>query len=249
MAKRGGKNRLKRLAAPLTYKLPRKYYKWVINVVPGPHSRDMAVPVGVFLRDILGIAKNLREVKYILRKGYVKVDHKNVIDYKYPIGLMDIVELVVTRRFFRILPGKSSPLEPHEITGKNEYYIKPLLVKNKVMISGGRIQLTSHDGRNFVLDTEDKLSLIKPGDTIIYDFKKRRIKDYIRFERNTLALVYWGSKRGFVGRVREIRKPNPLKPKVVTLEADGEVIETTFKYVFPIGIETPVIDLGGVEIE
>ena len=209
----------------------------------------MAIPMGILLRDVLGIAQNLREVKYILRKGYVKVDHKSVRYYRYPIGLMDIIELVITNKFFRILPGRMMPLELHEIVNKKEYYIKPLLIKNKVMVSGSRLQLTTHDGRNFVFKKDDKLSSLKPGDTLVYDFKGKKIKDYIKFDVDALALVYWGGKKGFIGRIKEIKKIHSLKPRAVILEADGEIVETVSKYVFPIGVKSPVIDFGGVSGE
>lgn len=249
MTRLGGRNKLKRLAASSTYRMPRKHFKWVVSIVPGPHPKEMAFPIGVFLRDVLGIAKNLREVRYILRKSYVKVDHEDVRDYRYPLGLMDVVELVPDKKFYRILPGKKRFLEAYEILAKNEWYIKPLLIKNKVMVSGGRIQLTTHDARNFVFKKSSKFFSLKPNDAIIYDFTKRKVKDYVKFDVDMLALVYWGSKRGVVGRVREIKKTHPLKPKVVTLEVDGEVVETTSKYVFPIGGESPVIGLGGVSSE
>jgi|Deesub1362A_J573_1020465.scaffolds.fasta_scaffold00001_89 small subunit ribosomal protein S4e len=246
MTKRGGSTRLKRLAAPITYKVPRKHFKWVVRTVPGPHPMDMSIPLAVLLRDVLGVARNMREVKYMLRKGYVKIDGKYVREYRFPIGLMDVVELVPTKEFYRILPGTTSPLAPYKIEKKKESSLKPLLIKNKVMVKGGNLQFTTHDGRNFLFTPKDKKSVLKPGDVFIYDFKSKKIRDVIRFEPGVYALVYWGSKRGVVGKITEVRKVHPLKPKVVSLEVDGEVIETIFKYVFPIGKEAPVISVGGV---
>ena len=249
MTRHGSKIKLKRLAAPSTYKAPRKHYKWIVNTLPGPHPKNMAVPLGILLRDILGIAQSMREVKYILRKNYVKIDFKNIRDYRYPVGLMDIIELTTTNKFFRMLPGNIALLEPHEIINKKERNIKPLLIKNKVMISGRRIQLTTHDGRNFVFKEDDEHLSFKPNDTLVYDLDKKRIKEFIKFDIDNLAFVYWGSKRGFLGKIKEIKKVHPLKPKVVVLEANDKVIETISKYVFPIGTESSVIDLGGIDYE
>lgn len=246
MAKKGGKVKLKRLAAPITYKVPRKRFKWVVRPVSGPHPSDMSIPLAILLRDVLGVAKNLREVKYILRKGYVKVDGRVIKEYRFPIGIMDVIELVPAGKFLRILPTVNNPLEAIEISSDDEKVIKPLLIKNKVMVKGGNIQLTTHDGRNFVFNKESEFSGLKPGDTIVYDFMDSVIKQYFRFEKDVLALVYWGSKQGVVGKIVGVRKVHPLKPRLVTLISDGEVVETIYKYVFPIGVDKPIIMLGGV---
>lgn len=245
MTRRGGKTRLKRLAAPVTYKVPRKHFKWVVRAIPGPHPRDMSIPLGILLRDIFSIARNMREVKYMLRKSYVMVDGKYVREYRYPIGLMDVIELVPTGEFYRILPGSTNPLEPFSIKRKKERFIKPLLIKNKVMVKNGNLQFTTHDGRNFLFSKREKTSSLKPGDVLIYNFKSGKVRSFIRFEPGVYALVFWGSKRGIVGRIKEVRKVHPLKPKVVSLEVDGETVETVFRYVFPIGAESPVISVGG----
>jgi ribosomal protein S4E len=117
------------------------------------------------------------------------------------------------------------------------------------MVKGGYIQLTTHDGRNFLFKPREKLSSLKPGDTLVYNFKNGKIVSTFRFEEGVLGLIYWGSKRGIIGRIKEVRKVHPLKPRIAALAVNGDVIETIYKYVFPIGGEEPVISLGGVEDE
>ena len=242
MAKKGGSRKLKRLAAPRTYKIPRKIYKWAVRTMPGPHPADSSIPVAVLIRDILGIAKNLREVKYILRKGYFKIDGKVVREYKYPVGLMDVIELVPTKEYYRILPDTVGYLKPKKISG-DEVLLKPLRIKNKVMVKGGKIQLTTHDGRNFIVDKENELYSLKPGDTILYKYDSKEVIDWFKMEPGSYALVVWGRKRGVSGKIVNIWKPHPLKQKMVAIEVDSNIYETVFDYVFPIGKEEPVISL------
>ena len=244
VTKKGGSKRLKRIAAPVTYKIPRKRFKWVIKPIPGPHPADNSIPIGVLIRDILRIANDLREVKYILRQGYVEVDGKKIKTYKYPVGLMDVIHLVPSDIYYRIVPDKISYLKPLKIIDEKEKNIKPLLIKNKVMVKGGYIQLTSHDGRNFRLENDNEYSKLKPGDTLIYDFREGRLEGYIRFEKGNLAVIYWGSKRGMIGKIVETRKPHPLKPRIAILDVEGKHVETVFEYVFPIGIDYPIVSLG-----
>lgn len=243
MAKKGGSKKLKRLAAPRTYKIPRKIYKWSVKTMPGPHPAEQSIPVAVLLRDVLGIVKNLREVKYVLRRGYLKLDGTIIREYRYPVGLMDVIELVPTNEFYRILPDTVGYLRPKKISG-DEVVLKPLRIKNKIMIKGSNIQLTTHDGRNFVVSKDSELYSLKPGDTILFKYDSKEIIGWFRMEPGTYALIVWGRKRGVSGKIVNIWKPHPLKQKMVAIEIDSNVLyETVFDYVFPVGKEEPVISI------
>jgi len=244
MAKKGGDKHLKRLSAPITYKIPRKTGVWTIKASPGPHPADRSIPIAILIRDILRIASTLREVKYILRKGYVKVDEKIVRDYKYPVGLMDVIEFIPENKFYRILPHKINLLYPYEVNDLDKF-IKPLQIKRKIMVKGGKIQITVHDGRNFIFSKEEEYYSLKPGDSIIYKIDSRSLGEYIKLEPGNLALVTGGSKIGKVGKIHKVEKLHPLKPKIVRLESDKTLFETIIDYVFPIGKEKPIINLPG----
>ncbi len=244
MAKKGGSRSLKRLAAPITYRVPRKTGKWVVKASPGPHPADKSVPIAIVLRDELGIARNLREVKYMLRKGYVTVDGKAIKNYKWPVGLMDVIGLTPTDEYYRMLPARKYLIMPKKIEDKSEAGIKPLRIKVKTMVKGARIQLTTHDGRNFLVSKDDPLYNLKPGDVLVYNLSEKKVEEVIRMEAGSLGLVIGGSKIGVVGEIKGIRKVDPLKPRLVLLSTEeyGE-FETIFDYVFPIGVDKPVITL------
>ena len=239
-----GKRHLKRVAAPVTYRIPRKIFKFAPKVMPGPHPQEESIPVSTLLIYVLNIARNNREVRYILRKHYLKIDGKRVKDHRFPVGIMDVIELVPTKEFFRVVPSKKYFIDLIKIRAK-EAKIKPCQVKRKVMVKGGRIQLTAHDGRNFIFNKEDDYSKARPGDVLIYNIAKQKVEDHIPFENGVLALIVRGAKMGEVGRITEVLKVHPLRPKVVRLVRDGETLETLYKYVFPIGREKPVITLHG----
>jgi len=249
MGKKGGSRHLKRLASPITYRIPRKTGKWAIKVSPGPHPADRSIPIGILLRDVLEIASNLREVKYILRKNYVNVDGKPVKDYHFPVGLMDVIELVPENKFYRILPHRINLIYPYEIKEESEKSFKLLRIKKKTMVKGSRIQLTTHDGRNFLFNSESEYYSLKPGDVLIYKFEEGLLDGFIRFEKGVIGLITGGSRIGKIGKVADISKPHPLKPRVVKLESGGEHFETIFDYVFLVGLEKPLISLGESEAQ
>ena len=104
MARRGQKKHLKRLPAPRHWPIKRKEAKFTTRVIPGPHPKEHCLTLAVLLREVLGFAENMREVKAILSKGEVKVDGEIRKDGRFPVGLMDVVEIVASGERFRLLP-------------------------------------------------------------------------------------------------------------------------------------------------
>ena len=62
----GSSHHLKRLAMPRSWPLPRKTSVWVQKPDPCGHSIEKCMPMGIILRDIIGVAHNRREAKKIL---------------------------------------------------------------------------------------------------------------------------------------------------------------------------------------
>lgn len=238
--------KMKRHKAPRFYPIPRKIHKWTIHPSPGPHPIDESLPLAILLREVLGYASNLREVKYILNKGYVRVDGRIIKDYRFPVGLMDVVELIPEERFFRMLPTEKMNVYPFEID-MEESRIKPCRVKVKKSVKGGVFQLSFHDGRSMLEDNLEKACRIKPGDTLIFNIHEKTFTEHIPLKEGVMGLVIKGKAAGVYGRIMEIAHPDRLRPKIVYIEVNGRKIQTIKDYVFPIGVEKPVIALPEVE--
>src|SRR3989338_7732500 len=97
-----GRNHLKRLAIPRSWELPRKATKYIIRQAPGPHSLAQSLPLGIVLRDLLGIAKTAREVRYVLQQREILVDGKRRREPHFAVGPMDIVAIPATQQYFRM---------------------------------------------------------------------------------------------------------------------------------------------------
>src|ERR687897_21140 len=78
MAKKGGDKRLKRQLAPRFWQVTRKSPRFILNTMPGPHTRKLSYPIGVVLRDLLHVCSSIREVKRSLNKGLITVDGKMI---------------------------------------------------------------------------------------------------------------------------------------------------------------------------
>src|SRR5660397_189743 len=93
----------KRVAAPISWPVTRKTYHWVVGVNPGAHSTETGIPLLVVVRDILKIANNAREAKRIINEKNICIDGVVRTDYKYMVGLFDIISLPATNEYYRVL--------------------------------------------------------------------------------------------------------------------------------------------------
>jgi len=104
------KQHLKRLASPRTWPIAKKISVFVARPNPGPHKLEHQVPITVFLRDIVGVAQNTKEVKRMLHLKKVLVDGSVIHDNKRPVGLMDVVSIPEAGLYYRILISKKNKL-------------------------------------------------------------------------------------------------------------------------------------------
>jgi len=145
MAKKGGDKRLKRQVAPRYWQVNRKSARFILNTMPGPHTRKFSYPIGVVLRDLLHVCADIREVKRSLNKGLVSVDGKMVRHPNFPVGLMDTVEIIPSNELYRFVPSKGIPLLPIKIDSK-EKNLKLGKIKSKVSSKKNLYQYCLHDG-------------------------------------------------------------------------------------------------------
>jgi len=115
MVKIAGSKKLKRQMAPLFWGITRKEKRFVTTVKPGPHGKNVSIPISVFLRDTLNAVTSLREAKSVIYSGKIKVDGTIRKSLHHGIGLMDVVELEGSKKTYRLVPKDGTLLKPIEI--------------------------------------------------------------------------------------------------------------------------------------
>ena len=224
---------LKRHFAPKAWKIKRKGIKFVTKPSPGPHKINIALPLNVILRDILDYANSNREVKYILEKRYVEVDGIRRKDYRFPIGLLDVLSLNDTNEHFRVILDKRGKIDLIKI-GQEEKGLKLCKIVGKKTIKG-KIQLNLYDGKNILVQEND----YKIGDVILMTLgKKNEIKEKISFGKGVLIYLTGGKHIGHVGKVQDI-----IGNRILYKNEAGETIETLKEYAFSIGKDKPLITI------
>lgn len=239
MAKKGQSRHLKRFAVSRALKLPRKSMVWTVRPAPGPHPGVASLPLRLLLRDYLALARTAKEVDKILSGRQVLIDGGVRRDPRFPIGLMDVVQLPAIGRNYRILLDRRGRLALHEIP-QTEVSFKLCKVAHKVFVRGKRVQLTFHDGKTLVGEFQE----FRPRDVVKLVLPKLKVVERLPFEENALALVTGGKNVGKTGKIVEIKLIQGTQPNIVTLQAsDGSTFQAPEDYVFVVGKEKPLISL------
>src|SRR3989442_11295786 len=195
MAKKGGRNRLKRLSAPKLWDLERKKKRFTFKPTPGPHSIARSYPLGVLLRDLVGLVKTGGELRYAVNAGKVLVDGRVRRTPSFPVGLFDVVTIPSENLSLRLVPSPRG-LIPSKI-GKDEAEKKLCAVSSKVIVRGGLLRYGFHDGRSMAGVGLD----LKPGDAVLMQLPEQKGLSEVKLAEKSLALVLSGERAGEVGRV------------------------------------------------
>lgn len=186
----------------LTKKMPitRKGTKYIVRA--SSHVEE-SVPVLIAVRDILKLAVDAREVKAMIKSKALKMNGRNVVDFKEAIKLFNIFEADKAYRLILMPTGKFALEE----TKAKERMCK---VTNRRLVEKGKIQLNLHDGTNVL--SNDKINV---GDTVYLDFSGK-IKKHVKLEKGSEVFVFKGKYTGLTGKVSE------MKDGMVTIKFKGK---------------------------
>ncbi|MCD6229803.1 MAG: 30S ribosomal protein S4e [Candidatus Diapherotrites archaeon] len=238
MAGKGNRTHQKSISAPRSWHIKRKQDFWVKKVTPGPHPKEMAIPISVLMRDILNIANSQKEVKHILSKGNVIVNGKPIKETGFPVGLMDIVEIPELKQVYRIvldIKGRISP-QPIKTSEKKSKLCK---ITEKTTLKGKKTQLNFHDGRNMVVEDES----FKVNDVVLLEVPKQKIVGHYAFKEGNTGYVVKGKHAGKVATVKLIVPGTQARASLVEMEHEGEMFQTRKANVFIIGDQKSKINI------
>lgn len=224
---------MKRIAAPTAIPISdKKANTWIIKSRAGPHPVIFSVPLGVLLREILGFAKTLREVRRILSLRLVQVDGSFRTDEKYPVGFMDVVSLPKIGKHYRMMidwKGRLTPVEINESEAGN----KTLRIVGKYSSKGlqkGKLTYSFHDGKNMIADNH-----LRVGDSVVVSLPESKLKSHLKLENGARCLIIEGKHAGSVVKLKEIIQRKAGKPNEAKVEGNAGEFITVAKYLFVVG--------------
>ncbi len=234
---------LKRLNAPDSWHIAKKTNTFITKTSAGPHNAN-ALPVAVWLRDRMGLARNMKEVKQILSQRDLIINGRPCRDPKMGIGIFDVISLPKINKHYRIQRDEYGRHASVEISA-DEAKIRLCKVKNKTIIPGGRVQLNLRFGANLIAD-----NTYKPEDTVVLSLEPEsrfKIVDHFPFVKGNIAMIIGGRHSGKVAKIVEIVKTTGSVPNKVILEdvGTGKQFDTVTPYIYMIGKEKPAITIRG----
>jgi small subunit ribosomal protein S4e len=229
--------RLKRRAAPRSWRIPRKGTKWIKRPAPGPHAQDESIPMLLVLRDLRRIAATAREARVLLRSGAVRVDGKVVRDLARGVGLFDAISFgAPLNEHYRVFKDRLGRLVLVTIPAPEASW-KLGRVRFKHTVPGGKVEVTLHDGRSLLAKADSDW---KVGDSLKLELPAQKVVGHLSLGPGQLAYVAGGSHVGEIARVERIEVRNSPQPNRVHFK---EGFSTIKEYVYIVGETAPALTL------
>lgn len=209
---------LKRQKVPKNWPISRKGTKYVARP---RFALGKGVPLVVFVRDMLKIAQNKKEVKRAIQLNYILVNGVPAKDEKQCVQLFDKVSFTPSKKHFKLNLSSSGKFEAEEIKEKDTNQ-KVAKIINKTMLKGKKIQINLSDGRNYISDVKCNVN-----DSVSIDFEKKKINKCLSLEKGAKIVVVTGKHAGERGKVKEVDKES----KTALLNVDGDELNILIKQI------------------
>ena len=216
------KNHLKRIPSPRTWSIDRKR-KFIVRPSPGAHPFEMGMALAVILRDKIGLASTVSEVKKLLNNKEILIDGKRRKDHRFIMGLFDVLSIPSLKKSYRLMLDYKGRIIVNEIT-EEDGKLKVCKITGKTVLQGGKIQYNLHDGKNLI---SDKTAGV--GDSFLIAFPKNEIKEVLSLKPGAKVFLVKGKHGGDLGTLKEINGDE------VVYDVDGKEVETAKGYVFVVG--------------
>ena len=181
------------------------------------------------IKELLKYAQTTREVKRILNEGKVLVDKKIRKDPKFPVGIMDLIEIPETKECYRLMVNEQTKFVLIPVD-ESRQALKPCKIIGKTTIKGGKTQLNLFDSKNLL--TNDKK--LQVGDTVILNVETNQITTHLKLEKNSYVYLISGKHAGTTGVITEIHEEKNMNKSRITLETKQGTMETLKEYAFVI---------------
>jgi small subunit ribosomal protein S4e len=242
LGKKGGRNKLKSIAAPRSWDISRKGDRFVYKPIPGPYPIAACYPLGVVIRDLATMATRSKEVKFILKSGRVLVDGKERRIPSFPVGLFNIVSVPKEGLNLRLVPSPKGLVLAK--MGTDETNKKLCRVSTKTKVRGGHIQYGLHDGRSILSDSLN----LSPGDAVLLEVPSKKVLGQVKLAKGSVGLILSGVRAGQTGKIAEVKEGTISRERMVKISLPGGDAEIPSRLVFPVGTDRPAITVGAAAL-
>ena len=226
---------LKRLRAPRTWPILRKERVFIAKPFPSPAGLEQSLPVVVAVRDLLKIAGNAREVKYLINEGKIRLNGKRVKSYKQPLGLFDVLGFPEIDAYYRLSLNKKGKLAVLEIEkSESDKFIFKII--GKKMLPGNKVQVNFSSGMNIFVPSSES-SDYKTGNCVLASYPPIKVIEHLPMKEGMKVFILSGKHRGNLAEVSELF---PERRDIVVKLGESH-FEISDKSVIIVGKEEPAI--------
>ena len=229
--------RVKRMAAPRRWQIKRKTSYWAVKTSPGPHEMEFSVPLLQAVRDMLSLCETSREAKILISAGRFSVDGRVRKDYRYPMGLMDVLKIEGEEGGYRMLIDRRNKMHLVPVPASDCGW-KLCRIEGKKVTRGGKTQISLHDGRNMLGNVD-----ASTGDVLRLEIPSQKVLGTFKLKEGSKALLIGGSHVGELATVSKFEKWRNPAPNVVYFK---EGFSTVWLNVFVTGAAESSIRLPEV---
>ncbi len=186
---------IKKTKMSKSWPVPRKGKGKRFVAVPS-HSANKGISLLFLLRDVLGIARTRKEVRYMTLNGMVKINNKVRIDENFPVNVLDVINLSTDgdNRFYRLeIVNKKFSLVVIDVKEADSKVVK---IIGKKILSKGKVQMNLRDGQNFL--SSDKFNV---GDSAVLDTKKNKVVKILNLKKGAKVEIILGKHAGKNGEL------------------------------------------------
>jgi len=235
----GAHHHLKRLAAPTQWGLDKKSGKYAVRPLPGPHNKDLSIPLKYVIARFLKVANTAKEVEYIATSKMILINGKEITSPKFPVGIFDVITLKKTNQHFRIYLGANRKFKLHKIDS-SEAKIRISKVVSKYVYD--EIPMThTLDGFNFKYVNP----AINIDDTVIVDIASNKVVNHLSLAAGMTGYAIRGPNAGRIGVIKYIDVSSSGKKTVFLNDPKDKSFSAPIESVVAIGEEgkAPVISM------
>jgi len=196
----------------------------------GPHRLLESIPLSLVIRNRLKYALTVKEVNYITKQRFIKVDGRIRTDPKFPCGFMDVLTIEKTGDRYRLLYNTKGKFILHKIKG-NEVGVKICRIKKRGYAPNRTPYLTTHDGRTLRFPDPN----ISVRDSVLLDVKTSKILEWAKLKAGALVCVTGGHNTGRIGELVDVERHLGSFDIVHIKDAEGHQFATRAKNAFVIG--------------
>ncbi|HEU4984086.1 MAG TPA: 30S ribosomal protein S4e, partial [Nitrososphaera sp.] len=121
----------------------------------------------------------------------------------------------------------------------SEKTVKLAKITSKVTTKGKKLQYGFHDGKTLITDAK-----MMVGDTCVLALPEAKVKEHIKFEKGSMALIISGENAGKTGKIEDIREGVFSLPTRALVTFEERQVELPVEMVMVVGADKPVIKVN-----